>query len=125
MLKSFVFILPLTHGDNYTKYAKIYFQYIDLKDENKDKFFNKHREAIIAFTEAHEYMSFHLNERKQIPLAEWKNEFAELTVKRDKMLTNSEALSAELQSAEVIKRYAEKVIGTQAQRLTRTQEMVR
>ena len=106
----------IAQAENYTKYAPVYRKYAALKGEKEDAFFNKHRTAILAFNEAHEYMTRHLNGRKQIPLAEWKKELAGLAPKRDALLAESDKLTAELRSAENIKRNADKVMGAERNR---------
>ena len=101
----------IRHGENYAKYSKIYFRHNELKGEKQDRFYDKHKDEISAFVEAHKYMERHLNGRKQIPFADWKSEFAGVTTQRNVLLAESENLSAELKNAEAIKRHAEKLMG--------------
>lgn len=63
------------------------------------------------------------NGRTKTPLDEWKRELAELTTQREVLLAGSDKLTAELWSAEVIKRNAEKVMGANAPRRNRSQDM--
>jgi len=62
-------------------------------------------------------MTRHLNGRTKIPLDDWKRELAELTTQRTVLLDESDKLSAELRSAETIKRNAEKAMGANAPNL--------
>jgi len=104
----------IAQAETYSKYAKIYNQYYTLNGEKQEVYYKKHGDAIVAFTKAHEYMARHLNGRTQIPLDAWKREFADLTTQRDLLLSESDKLTAELRSAETIKRNAEKVMGVTA-----------
>ena len=106
----------IKQSENYLKYSAVYKRYSELKGDKQDAYYKKHGAEISAFTTAHKYMTQHLNGRTKIPLNEWKNELAELTVQRDILLAESDKLSAELRSAEVIKRNAEKVMSSSAPR---------
>lgn len=75
----------------------------------------------MAFTATHEYMTRHLNGRTKIPLDDWKRELAGLTAQREVLLAESDKLTAELRSAETIKRNAEKVMGADAPKRNRAQ----
>ena len=72
---------------------KVYNQCASLKGEKQDRYYDKHKAEIAAFTEAHKYMERHLNGRKQIPLDDWKRELAGLRSQRDVMLTESDLVS--------------------------------
>lgn len=84
---------------------------------------NKHREGILTFTAAREYMTRHLNGRTKIPLDEWKRELAGPTTRRDVLLAESDKLSTEPRSAAAIRRKTEKVIGADAPKRNRAQDL--
>lgn len=113
----------VTQAERYVKYTPVYKRYMELKSDKHDAYFNKHRKEILAFTAAHEYMTRHLNGRKKIPLDEWKREFAGLTAQREALLAESDKLSAELRSAETIKRNADKMMGADAPKRNRVQDL--
>ena len=96
--------------ESYVNHTVVYKRYSELKGDKQDSYFDKHRAEILAFSTAHEYITHNLNGYTQIPLNEWKRELAELTVQRDVLLAESDKLSNELRSAEVIKRNAKKVM---------------
>jgi hypothetical protein len=54
-----------------------------------------------------------LGEHKQIPLADWKREFAGISAKRTALYDEQDSLAKEIKSAETIKRNAEVVMGVQ------------
>lgn len=111
----------IAQAESYVKYAPVYKRYTELKGDKQDAYFNKHREGIMAFTAVHEYMTRHLNGRTKIPLDEWKREFTGLSAQREGLLAESDKLSAELRSAETIKRNAEKVMGADAPKRNKAQ----
>jgi len=96
----------IVQAESYVKYAPVYKRFMELKGEKEDAYFNKHREGILTFKAAHDYMTRHLNGRTKIPLDDWKHELAGLTAQREVLLSESDKLSAELRSAETIKRSA-------------------
>ncbi len=113
----------IAQSESYVKHSAVYKRYAELKGDKQDAYFNKHREGILAFSTAHEYMTRHLNGRTKIPLDDWKRELAELTVRREVLLAESDKLTAELRSADAIKRNAEKVIGAGTPKQNRAQDM--
>ena len=113
----------IAQAESYVKYAPVYKRFMELKGEKQDAYFNKHREGILTFKTAHDYMTRHLNGRTKIPLDDWKRELAGLTAQRDELLAESDKLTAELRSAETIKRNAEKVMGADAPKRNRVQDM--
>jgi len=104
----------IAQAESYVKFSPVYKRFMELKGEKQDAYFNKHREGILAFKAAHDYMTRHLNGRTKIPLDDWKRELAGLTAQREELLAESGVLTAELRSAETIKRNAEKVMGAVA-----------
>ena len=113
----------IAQAEAYSKHTAVYKRYAELKGEKQDAYFERHSKEIVAFSKAHEYMTRHLNGRTKIPLDEWKREFAALSKQRDTLLAESDILSQELRSAEVIKRNAEKVMGVSAPKRNKTQSM--
>jgi len=113
----------IAQAENYVKYAPVYKRFMELKGEKQDAYFNKHREGILAFKTAHDYMTRHLNGHTKIPLDDWKREFAGLASQREELLAESDKLTAELRSVETIKRNAEKVMGADAPKRNRPQDM--
>jgi len=113
----------IAQAENYVKYAPVYKRFMELKGEKQDAYFNKHREGILAFKTAHDYMTRHLNGRTKIPLDEWKRELSGLASQREVLLAESDKLTAELRSAETIKRNAEKVMGADVSKRNRAQDM--
>jgi len=100
----------IRQADNYTKHIKINNEYNKLKGDEQDAYFKKHSTEISEFTEAHNYLTKHLNGHTKIPYQDWKSELDDLTVDRDSMLLKSEQLTAELKNAETLMRNAEKVM---------------
>jgi len=96
---------------------------MELTGEKQDAYFNKHREGILAFKTAHDYMTRHLNGRTKIPLDDWKRELTGLTAQREKLLAENDILTAELRSAETIKRNANRVMAADAPKRNRVQDM--
>ena len=86
----------IAQAESYVKYAPVYKRFMELKGEKQDAYFNKHREGILAFKAAHDYMTRHLNGHTKIPLDDWKRELAGLTAQREELLSESDKLSAEL-----------------------------
>jgi cell division protein FtsB len=115
----------IAQAEAYQKHAAVYAHWYKLKGEKSDAFYKKHSEKINAFTTAHKYITRHLNGRKQIPLGEWRREFSELSARRDAMLSESDKLRDDVQSAEVIKRNAYKVMGVVEPKRNRAQGMGR
>ena len=113
----------IAQAESYVKYAPVYKRFMELKGEKQDAYFNKHPKGIMAFKTAHDYMTRHLNGRTKIPLDAWKRELSGLTTRRDVLLAESGILTAELRSAEAIKRNAEKVMGASAPKRNRAQGM--
>ena len=87
------------------------------------RFYEKHKDEITAFTEAHKYMTRHLNGYKSIPLDDWRHEFATINNEHASLIAESEKLSQELRSAEATKRNAEKVMGAEQQTQKRKSEI--
>jgi len=113
----------IAQAENYIKNTAIYKQYAKLKGDKQDAYYNRHSAEILAFSKAHEYITRHLNGRGKIPLDDWKHELAGLATQREGLLAESDKLTAELRSAEVIKRNAEKVMGANAQKRDRAQDL--
>ena len=113
----------IAQAENYVKHSAVYKRYAELKGDKQDAYFDKHRTEILAFSTAHEYMTRHLNGRTKIPLNDWKHELAEVTARRDVLLAESDALSAELRNAEAIKRSADKVMGADVTKQNKTHDM--
>ena len=113
----------IVQADNYAKHSGVYKRYSEIKGEKQDAYYDKHCAEILAFSTAHKYMTSHLNGHTKIPLNEWRRELAELTAQRDILLAESEKLSAELRSAETIKRNAEKEIGTTAAKKSKAHDI--
>jgi len=113
----------IAQAENYIKNTAIYKQYAKLKGDKQDAYYNRHSAEILAFSKAHEYITRHLNGRGKIPLDDWKHELAGLAAQREGLLAESDKLTAELRSAEVIKRNAEKVMGANAQKRDRAQDL--
>ena len=87
-----------------------------MKEGDKEsRFYEKHKDEIKAFADAHKYMERHLNGRKSIPLDDWRREFATVKTEHAGFVAESEKLSQELRSAEAIMRNAEKVMGAKQQ----------
>jgi chromosome segregation ATPase len=110
----------IKQAEAYSKNSKVYSQWRGMKGGGKkDQFYDKHKDGIAAFAEAHKYMARHLNGRKEIPLDSWKREFATVKNEHAALLADSDNLSRELRSAEAIRRNAEKVMGAQQQARSR------
>jgi hypothetical protein len=103
----------IKQAENYIKHLDIWRGYCDLAKtpQKQEAYYKKHKVAIDIFSEAHRYFDRHLNGRKQIPLDEWRKEYKELTVKRDRLLQESEQLRADVQKAETIKRNMDRIMG--------------
>jgi hypothetical protein len=101
-------------AEAYEKNSKVYFQWRGMKEGDKEtRFYEKHKAEITAFTEAHKYMTRHLNGHKSIPLDDWRREFATVKNEHASLMAESDKLSQELRSAEAIKRNAEKLMGVE------------
>ena len=87
-----------------------------MKEGDKEsRFYEKHKEEISAFADAHRYMERHLNGRESIPLDDWRRELATVKAEHAAFVGESEKLLQELRSAEAIMRNAEKVMGVDVQ----------
>jgi len=106
----------IKQAESYENNRKVYHQWRGLKEGDKEsRFYEKHKDEIKAFADAHKYMERHLNGRKSIPLDDWRREFATVKSEHATFVAESEKLSQELRSAEAIIRNAEKVMGVETQ----------
>lgn len=104
----------IKQGEAYVKNCKVYEQWRNLKGNKENAFYEKHKTEIDAFTDAHNYMTRHLNGRKEIPLDAWKREFESVSNEHKRLVADSDLLYGELRSAEAIKRNADRVMGVKA-----------
>ena len=110
----------IKQAEAYKNNSKVYWQWRGMKEGDKEaRFYEKHKDEIKAFADAHQYMTRHLNGRKEIPLDDWRREFATVANEHAALLAESEKLSHELRSAEAIMHNAEKVMGAEQQARSR------
>jgi hypothetical protein len=103
----------LNRSEIYSKNRAVYQKWYSLKGDNADAYYEKHSDEIRAWTEAHKYFGRVLGEHKQIPLADWRREFADVSAKRSVLYDEQDSLAKEIKSAETIKRNAEVVMGVE------------
>ena len=114
----------IKQAELYGNNRKVYHQWRSMKEGDKEsRFYEKHKEEINAFADAHKYMERHLNGRKSIPLDDWRREFATVKNEHAAFVADSEKLSQEIKSAEAIMRNAEKVMGVESQAQRRKVEV--
>jgi hypothetical protein len=103
----------LNRVETYDKNRAVYRKWCNLKGDKANTYYKNHSNEISDWTEAHKYFKRILGVHKQIPLADWRKEYAEVSVKRSALYGEQDSLSKEIKSAETIKRNAEAVIGIQ------------
>jgi hypothetical protein len=101
----------LNRAEIYSKNRAVYQKWYSLKGDKADAYYEKHSDEIRDWSEAHKYFGRVMGEHKQIPLAEWKREFAGVSANRTALYDEQDSLAKEIKSAEIIKRNAEVVMG--------------
>jgi len=115
----------LKHADNYAKYRDVYWHWHGLKEgtPTEKKYYQKHKEGIGAWADAHKYFTRVMNGNKTLPIDDWKRELADKTAQQNRILAESQKINAELKNAEAIKRIAERVTGVEVPQRKRTHEI--
>jgi hypothetical protein len=101
----------LNRAEIYSTNRAVYQKWYSLKGDKADDYYSKHSDEIRDWLEAHKYFGRVLGEHKQIPLSDWKREFADVSAKRTALYGEQDNISNEIKSAETIKRNAEVVMG--------------
>jgi hypothetical protein len=103
----------LNRVEIYDKNKAVYRKWCNLKGDKADAYYQKHSAEINDWTEAHKYFKRILGVHKQIPLSNWKKEYADVCTKRSALHGEQDSIAKEIKSAETIKRNAEVVMGIQ------------
>jgi TolA-binding protein len=96
----------IRQADIYFKTRDCYKKWSDMKEGSpkENDFHKKHRDELDSFKTAYRYISDVMNGHKEIPLAAWRKEYAELRERYDLETVRINKLSDELKAAERIMR---------------------
>jgi hypothetical protein len=94
----------IRQADIYFKTRDCYKKWSNMKEGSRqeDNFHNKHRDELDSFKTAYRYISDVMNGHKDIPLANWRKEYAELRERYELEAVRISKLSDDLKAAERI-----------------------
>jgi ATP-dependent exoDNAse (exonuclease V) alpha subunit len=100
----------IRQADIYFKTRDCYKKWSNMKEGSRqeDNFHKKHRDELDSFKTAYRYISDVMNGKKDIPLAAWRKEYAELRERFDLEAARINKLSDEIKAAERIMRGADR-----------------
>ena len=100
----------IDQAEKYRKYRPTYKSYMQTKPKKQDAFWERNRAELILYQSAERYLKEHLGKDKVVKLNAWKAEVADLSEKKRRLYIDLQALRAEVQEAEAVKKCVEQAI---------------